>query len=88
MATQVTAEAEIDFLTGKRTIQMLLKGGHSIENCEVGKVVMLRLINDDELTGIFKGMSDEDVMLGTLDGKHTLGYKHRWVAEYFEEIKI
>lgn len=88
MQKQVTAEVEIDFPTGKRKIQMLLKGGNSIQDCEIGKVVMLRLVNDDELTGIFKGYNGEDVMLGSLDEKVTLGYKLHWVLEYFEEINL
>jgi hypothetical protein len=65
----VTAEVEIDFKEGKRTIEMELKEPHEIEDCEEGKAVMLNLRNGETYTGIFKGMDgDEDIMLGSLSG--------------------
>jgi len=84
--TTITAKVEIDFPTGEKNIEMILKQGYEIENCKEGKVVMLNLTDGQELTGIFKGMADEDVKLGTLDGKHTLGYNIHWVNQYFEEL--
>lgn len=86
---KITAEVEIDFPTGKKDIEMVLKEGHEIEDCEEGTVVMLNLVDGQQLTGIFNGMSGEDVKLGSLDDKSKimLGYNIRWVKNYFEEIK-
>lgn len=81
------ATVEIKFPDGNREIEMELKKSWDIEYCEKGKVVVVNLVDGQQLTGIFKGMADEDVLLGTLDGKLTLGYKQHWISNYFEEIK-
>lgn len=83
----VTAEVEIDFKDGKKTIQMQLKESYELDDCPIDTVIMLNLINGDTLTGLFKGINEEDTMIGSLDGKHTLGYKNEYVSNYFEEIK-
>jgi hypothetical protein len=83
----VTAEVEIDFKEGKRTIEMELKEPHEIEDCEEGKAVMLNSRNGETYTGIFKGMDgDEDIMLGSLSGGNTIGLKVNWVNDYFEQV--
>ncbi len=87
MTTKVTAEVEIDFPTGKKTIEMELKKRYDLDECENDTVIILNLINGEQLTGLFKGVNDEDTMIGSMDGKHTLGYKHHYIRDYFEEIK-
>lgn len=83
----VTAEVEIDFKEGKRTIEMVMKEPCEIEDCEKGKAVMLNLRNGETYTGIFKGMDgDEDIMLGSLSGKNTIGLKVGWLNDYFEQV--
>lgn len=84
---EITAKVDVHFPNGDKTIEMLLKDPHDIEECPEGSVVILNLTNDEQHTGIFKGMSDDDIKLGSLDGKHTLGYKIIWLEDYFEEIK-
>jgi hypothetical protein len=84
--TTVTAEVEIDFKDGKRTIEMVIKKPYEIEDCEKGKAVMLNLRNGETYTGIFKGMDgDEDIMLGSLSGGKTIGLKVGWLNDYFEQ---
>lgn len=84
--TTVTAEVEIDFKDGKRTIEMVMKEPYEIEYCEEGKAVMLNLRNGETYTGIFKGMDgDEDIMLGSLSGGNTIGLKVGWLNDYFEQ---
>lgn len=83
----VTVEVEIDFKEGKKTIEMIIKDPYEIEDCEEGKVVILNLINGKIYTGIFKGMDgDEDIMLGSLSGKNTIGLKVGWLNEYLEQV--
>ena len=83
----VTAEVEIDFKDGKRTTEMVMKEPYEIEDCEEGKAVMLNLRNGETYTGIFKGMDgDEDIMLGSLSGKNTIGLKVGWLNDYFEQV--
>lgn len=84
---EITAEVELNYPAGKKTIEMLLKKSREIEACEEGKVIMLNLINGEHVTGVFKGMADDDVKIQSLGGEHTLGYKVYWVTNYFEEIK-
>jgi len=85
--TRVTAEVEIDFKEGKRTIEMELKEPHEIEDCEEGKVVMLNLRNGETYTGVFKGMDGEDdIMLSSLSGGYAIGLKVNWVNDYFEQV--
>ena len=55
----VTAEVEIDFKDGKRTIEMVMKEQYEIEDCEEGEAVMLNLRNGETYTGVFKGMDGE-----------------------------
>ncbi len=87
MATVVTTEVEINFPDGKRTIEMFWNKTSEIEDCEIGTVIVLLLTDESNVTGIFKGISGDDVMIGSFDGKHTLGYKTHWVDSYCEEIK-
>ena len=82
----VTAEVELDFADGKKTIEMEMKSSSEIEDCEIGKAVVLNLYNGETVTGIFKGFSsDYEILLGALSGKYMLGYKNSWVDTYFEE---
>lgn len=83
----VTAEVEINFKEGKRTIEMVMKEPYEIEDCEEDKAVMLNLHNGETYTGIFKGMDGhEDIMLESLSGKSTIGLKLAWVCDYFEQL--
>lgn len=82
----LTAEVDIHFKNGTRTLQMVQKNYRDIEECEEGRVVCLNLKNGETHTGIFKGMSDDDILLGSLDRNVTLGYELGWVKDYFEEL--
>lgn len=83
-----TAEVEIDFKEGKRTIEMVMKESSEIEDCEEGKAVMLNLRNGDTYTGIFRGMDgDEGIMLGALKSGLMIGVEVSWLNNYFEETK-
>lgn len=84
--TTVTAKVEMDFKNGKRTIQMELKEPNEIENCEEGKAVMLNLRNGETYNGIFKGMNDDEIVLGSLSGNNTIGLKLNWLNDYFEQV--
>lgn len=79
-------EAEINFKNGKRTIEMELKEDYEIHDCEVEKVIMLNLFNGENYTGIFKGMDDDQIMLGSLSGENTIGLSIAVVNDYFEEL--
>ena len=82
----VTAEVEINFAEGKKTIEMLLKSPSEIDDCEEGKAIVLNLRNGETYTGIFKGVDDEEIMLGSLSGKGAIGLKAFWVRDYFEQV--
>ena len=82
----VTAEVEISFAHGKRTIQMAHKKTFEIEDCQEGLVVVLKLTNGESYTGVFKGMSGEEIMLGSLTSNHVIGLDTEYVGSYFEEI--
>jgi len=82
----VTAEVEINFKDGKKTIQMEMKIPCEIENCEEGKAVVLKLKNGDTYTGIFRGMDDEDILLGSLKYNSTIGVNLSSIENYFEQI--
>lgn len=83
----VTAEVEINFADGKKTITMMEKAPYEIYDCEIGKAVVINLRNNEVYTGIFKGMDgDEDIMLGALSGKGRIGLKVNWVVNYFEQL--
>lgn len=82
----VIAEVEIDFAEGKKTIEMLLKSPIEIDDCEVGKIIVLNLRSGETYTGIFKGMDDEYIMLGSLTMQVTIELKALWVRDYFEQV--
>lgn len=86
METTVTAEVEIDFKEGKKTIEMFLKKPYEIEDCTEGKAVCLNLKNGETYTGIFKGMDDNEIALGALSGKSSIGLKLGGVKDYFEQV--
>lgn len=84
---KMVVDVDINFPDGNRSIQMLLKEKGDIEECEIGKICALNLRNGELHTGVFKGMEgDEDIMLGSLSGKYTLGYKIWWLSDYFEQV--
>jgi hypothetical protein len=84
--TKITAEVEIDFPDGKRVIDMAKKRNREIYDCDNGVVVMLHLRNGDMYTGFFKGIDDDDVLLGSLAGKNLIGLKLEWIDFYFEAV--
>jgi small nuclear ribonucleoprotein (snRNP)-like protein len=85
--TQVTAEVDIDFAEGKRTIRMVLKQPSDIEDCIEGTVVLITLKNTETYTGIFKRFDDDDcIILDSLSGTRTIGLERHWVDYYFEEV--
>lgn len=83
----ITAKVEIDFLEGKRNIEMHRKEDYEIEECEIDKVIMLNLCNGETYTGIFKGMDGDDLMLGSLSSGNIIGLSTSVINDYFEEIK-
>ena len=85
LKTTVKAEVEIDFKEGKKTIEMMLKSASEIDDCEEGKAIILNLRSGEAYTGIFKGMDDEEIMLGSLSEKNTIGLKVSWVRDYYEQ---
>lgn len=82
----LTAEIEIDYKDGKVAIEMISKEDYEIEDCEIGKVIILNLCNGETYTGIFKGMDGDDVMIGSLSGKHTIGLSTSVIESYLEQI--
>ncbi len=86
MKTTVTAEVEINFKEGKKTIEMLLKQPHEIANCTEGKAIVLNVKTGNQYTGIFKGMDCEEILLGSLSGKGTIGINTSAVNDYFEQV--
>lgn len=85
MGTLVKIEAEINFPEGKKTVQLVKKETSDVEDCEEGKIICLHLINGESLFGFFKGMADDEILIGSISGKITLGYNIYWVGTYFEE---
>lgn len=83
----ITAEVEIDFKDGKRTIEMRLKEDWEIEECEYGKLIMLNLCNGETYTGVFKGINGQDIMIESLSRQNTIGLRASFINDYFEEIK-
>lgn len=83
----ITAEVEIDFKDGKRTIEMQLKEDWEIDECEEGKVIMLNLCNGETYTGIFKGIDGQDIMIESLSNQTTIGLRASFINDYFEEVK-
>ena len=83
--TKIIGTVEVNFKDGKREVKMELKNPQELYNCEEGKAVVLILHNEEEYTGIFKGMDEDDVMLGSLSGEYTVGLNVNAIATYFEE---
>lgn len=82
----LTAEVEIDYKDGKVAIEMISKEDYEIKDCEIGKVIILNLYNGYTYTGIFRGMDGDDVMLGSLSGKNTIGLSTSVIDGYLEQI--
>jgi hypothetical protein len=84
---KIIATVEIDFKEGRKSIEMELKKGFEIEDCDENKVVVLNLKNGETYTGIFKGMDgDEDLMFGSLSSGSRIGLKVHWVRDYLEAL--
>jgi hypothetical protein len=89
----VKATATLTYGDGTtKEIEIEGKETYDLEDCDEGKVVILFGYGDDQITGIFRGTSDdgenEDVILSTLDDdKVRLAFNMNAIAFYFEEIK-
>lgn len=82
----ITAEIEVDFKDGRKKIEMQLKETYEIDDCEMEKVIVLNLCNGEMYTGIFKGMDGDDIMIGSISGKNTIGLSVDVINDYFEQI--
>lgn len=82
----IIAEVEIDFKDGKVAIEMISKETYEIEDCEIGKVIILNICNGETYTGVFKGMDNDDVMIGSLSGNNTIGLSTSVINDYLEQI--
>jgi len=88
MEQQIIATVEINFPEGKREIEMEWKNKDEISNCDPDKVLVIPLINGDQWTGYFNGITgDETIMLESLSKSSTIGLEMHWIKGYFEEIK-
>ncbi len=86
---EITAEVEINFPDGKRTIEMIMKQPYEIDDCQEGLVVVLNLRNGDIYTGLYEGIDeDDDIMLGALGSKNTIGIKRRAIENYLEQTTL
>jgi hypothetical protein len=80
------ATMEVNFKDGKKEVEMELKNPQELYDCEEGKAIVLILQNEEGYTGIFKGMEEEDIMLGSLSQEHTIGLNICHIVTYFEQI--
>ena len=83
----IIAEVEIDFPDGTRTIEMLKKDRHEIENCKEGKVVMLCMKNGQVYTGKFKNSDEDDIIIESISSNYSIGLPDTGLGYYFEEIE-
>ncbi len=85
----ITAEVEINFADGNRTVEMMLKHPNEINDCQEGKAVVLNLRNGDQYTGIYQGIDEDDeIMLGSASSKNGIGIKWRAIENYFEQTTL
>lgn len=83
----LTLEYTMPFPAGPQTITMQEKALYEINDCEIGKAIVLNLRNGDVYTGLFKGMDgDEVIMLGALSGSGRIGLKVNWLENYLEQV--
>jgi hypothetical protein len=83
--------AEIYFKEGKKRIDVEIRRPEEIENCEIDKIVILHLRNNDEYTGFFKGINedengDQEICLQALDSDKMIGLKVDWLTLYWQQI--
>jgi hypothetical protein len=57
-----------------------------IEECEEGKFVSLHFKNGEEYNGIFRGMDEDDIVLGSVSSCQRIGLPLHLLETYYEEI--
>ncbi len=83
--TIVTADVEVHYSAGKKTIKMILKNPDDIQNCPEGKTVVINLRNGETYAGFFRGFDDSTIMLKSTMSGGVIGLELPWIVNYFEE---
>ncbi len=85
--TIVTADVEVHYSTGKKTITMILKDRDDIQNYPGEKTVVINLRNGETYTGYFRGLDDDNnIMLKSTMSDGLIGLELAWIVNYFEEV--
>ena len=83
---KVIATITVKYPKGEKDVETELKNQHDIGSCEEGKFIYMHLFNGNEYSGIFKGMDEETVLLGSLVSEDIIGIESECIENYFEEI--
>jgi hypothetical protein len=71
----------------EKSVEMTSKERHEIVECEAGKTVWIRLVNDEDYFGIFRGrVGNSEIMVQSLDSSSTIGLKVDWIQHFFQEL--
>lgn len=76
---------EVEFADGSKAT-MELKETQELNNCEIGKKVVLQHFMGDKLGGIFKGIEAGQIILESVTKKNTFGFPFNLLGKYAEAI--
>ena len=57
-----------------------------LENCEIGKEVILLFDNSEQYGGFFQGISGDEIILQALENTHRIGLPINRLKGYLERI--
>jgi hypothetical protein len=69
-----------------KTKEAILRNVKDLENCPIGKELVL-LFGNEDYTGIFQGIEDEEIILQSTTSENRIGLPFNRLTSYLERIK-
>ena len=69
-----------------KTKEAFVRNAEDLENCEIGKEVIL-LFGNEDYTGLFQGIEDEEIILQSTSSEDRIGLPFNRLTGYLERIK-
>lgn len=85
---QASINLEVDFKETSKNLEMMMRYHHQLNECEVGRLVVLFLLNGKTYVGIFNGINDGSVILKSTKANVTIGFQQERLGHFLESKSV